>query len=205
MSRQTMQPGFAVFAPFSKVAEQADGTLLVHSVINDETVDDQGEIVPYDVVKAASEDYMQWANVREMHEPSAVGTMQSLTHDDATRTTEGIIHVVDPDAVQKVLTGVYKGTSLGGSKVGAPTLVKVGGKTVKRLAGIHWMETSLVDRPSRPTAQLTIMKRSDAPGGDPVSDIEQPGEVADDLAKAATDPAADPAAAARSSARADAT
>lgn len=187
--------GFQIFAPFTKVSEQDDGSLLVHSIINDETIDDQGEQVAYEAVKDASADYMKWAAVREMHGDSAAGSMVSLTHDDATRTTEGIIRVVDPVAIQKVQTGVYKGTSLGGRKR-ERVMAKVAGRDVARLTKIDWIETSLVDRPSRPTAVLTLLKRAEGAEGDADMSttataaeavIDTPATELDPLEKAAAD------------------
>ena len=163
---------FSVFLPFAKVDTQPDGTLMVHTLLNDETVDDQGEIVDFSAVEKASAAYMKWANVREMHgAETAAGTMVALTPNPELRTHEAILHVVDPVAVQKVSSGVYKGTSLGGFKRRIKLQKAAGGETVKRITEIDWIETSLVDRPSRPTARLTLLKRSD--GGDPPPLIEE--------------------------------
>lgn len=193
-----MTDQFQVWLPFTKVARQPDGSILVHSVINDEVVDDQGEQVAYEAVKAASDDYMKWAAVREMHQPSAVGSMVSLTHDDLTKMTEGVMRIVDTDAIAKVEAGIYKGTSLGGRK-GTRELVKVGGQNVTRLNSIEWVETSLVDRPSRPTAYLTLMKRSEGDTVDePVATIDEPtdphpDDPVEDVMKAAAPVAAEDA------------
>ncbi len=171
---------FTVFLPFTKVSDLPDGTIRVHSVINDETVDDQGEILDYEGTKAALNDFMKWANVREMHQPSAVGIVESVTHDDLTKSSEGILHIVDPTAVAKTKADVYKGTSLGGSKGSTRLMQKVGGRNVTRLMGPIVTEVSLVDRPSRPTAVMTLLKRSEDDMGEVVIDV--PGQ---DLAKAA--------------------
>lgn len=161
---QTPDTSLSVFLPFEKLEKQANGTLLVTSVLNDETVDDQGEIMDYDGTKDALDEYMKWANVREMHQESAVGTVQSITHDDVLRKSTAILEVVDPTAILKVEQKVYKGTSLGGWKRGR-VLQKVGGKQVARITKPIVIEASLVDRPSRPTARLSLMK---------VAGIEEP-------------------------------
>lgn len=172
---------FSVFLPFGKVDKQTDGTLMVHTVLNDETVDDQGEIVDFGAVEKASAAYMEWANVREQHQDdTAAGTMVSLTPDPVARTHEAILHVVDPVAVLKVETGVYKGSSLGGFKRRIRLQKSASGATVRRIMEIDWRETSLVDRPSRPKARLTLLKRSD--GGDPPELIEET-LMDDDLSK----------------------
>lgn len=149
-----------LFAPFTKVSQQADGSILVHSVINDETVDDQGEVMDYAGTKAALDDFMTWRNVREMHQPSAVGTAESITHNDLAKRSEGILRIVDPSAVAKVLAKVYKGTSVGGNKGGQFAMEKLAGRPVRRILAPVINEISLVDRPSRPTAALTLMKRA---------------------------------------------
>lgn len=187
MTTPATQPidDFTVFLPFTKVSEVGDGTIRVHSVINDETVDDQGEILDYAGTKAALDDFMKFANVREMHQASAVGVVESITHDDLAKTTEGILHVVDPTAVSKVLAKVYKGTSLGGSKGPIRTMEKVGGAKVTRIKQPYITELSLVDRPSRPTAELTLLKRSETteeatvpetPTADPAAEVAEATE-----------------------------
>ena len=197
MTTPAVQPSteFHVFLPFSKVDAQPDGTVFVHTLANDETADDQGEIVTYEAVEKASQAFMEWANVREMHDDkTAAGTVVSLSPDPTARTHEAILHVVDPVAVQKVLTKVYKGTSLGGFKTRIQ-LAKVDGKPVRKVTGIDWRELSLVDRPSRPSASLTLLKRSD--GGDPPTLIEEVEmDPATELAKSAEaqPPEAEPAA-----------
>jgi hypothetical protein len=153
---------FSLYRPFSKIEDQPDGSILVFSPINDETPDDQGEVVDFGGFQKAAIDYMQWANVREMHEHSAVGTMDQLVHDPVRKVSEGVMHIVDPTAVMKVKSGVYKGTSIGGNKrLDTAHMEKVGDKSVRRIMDLNLIEVSLVDRPSRPTARLTLLKRSD--------------------------------------------
>src|SRR5438046_1485429 len=99
-SGQMLPKRFNLYVPFGKVDEQGDGTILVHTVVNDETADDQGEVVEYQAVKKASSAFMEWANVREMHRAdTAAGTVAELSHDDDLRKTDAILHVVDPVAV----------------------------------------------------------------------------------------------------------
>jgi len=155
-----IRPTVTLFGPFEKVAKQPDGSILVDFTVTTEAVDDQGEIVDYDAVKKAAADYMQWAALREMHQPSAVGTTLELQTDDATRKITGQGHVVDPIAVLKVESGVYKGVSMGGRKL-AVQMQKIGGKSVRRITDLAWTELSLVDRPSNPDASLTLAKRSE--------------------------------------------
>ena len=64
---------------------------------------------------AALQDYMRFANIREMHQPSAVGVAKSVEMDD--KGTFISAHVVDDNAWSKVKAGVYKGFSIGGKAI----------------------------------------------------------------------------------------
>jgi hypothetical protein len=150
---------FRYFVPFAKVESQADGTVIVEGPVTSEAVDTEDEVVDYEAIKAASTDYMQFANMREMHDPhTASGTMLNLDFDDDNKRIVGRSHAVDPGVVKKILTGVYKGYSIGGRKL-AWNMEKQGGKSVRRLTKLWWGETSYVDRPSNPEAVFTLAKR----------------------------------------------
>ena len=65
--------------PIAKVdAEQR----MVWGYASTEAEDDQGETVTRDALAAALEDYMRYANIREMHQPSAVGVATEAAVDD---------------------------------------------------------------------------------------------------------------------------
>ncbi|HLA65021.1 MAG TPA: hypothetical protein VK600_00400 [Candidatus Saccharimonadales bacterium] len=154
---------FNVFVPFGKVADQGDGTILIEAAVNDETPDDQGEIVTYEAFEKASGPFMRWANVREMHQADrAAGTVVELRKNAEARTHTAVLHIVDPVAVKKVQTGVYKGISHGGFKTEFGPMRKVADKPYRTVTAIDLREESLVDRPSRPSAVLTLLKVSDA-------------------------------------------
>jgi hypothetical protein len=199
-----MTAPFQLFGNFTKVADEPDGSLLIEFTATTERVDDQNEIVDYDAVKKATADYMEWAALREMHQPSAVGTTLSIATDDALRKVTGTAHVVDPLAITKVRQGVYKGVSMGGRKL-ATQMEKVGGKNVLRITDLVWTELSLVDRPSNADAGLVLAKLADdelakedsgfagGPSEQDVSDQplkDKPGDVnvSDDAKKAAAQP-----------------
>jgi len=150
---------FRWYVPFEKVEQQDDGSVIVEGPVSSESIDSEDEIVDYDALKAAAADYMQFANIREMHDPhTASGTMLDLQFDDSARKIWGRAHIVDAGAVKKVLTGVFKGFSIGGRKL-AWEMQKVGDRAVRRLTKMWWAETSLVDRPANPDAIFTIAKR----------------------------------------------
>jgi hypothetical protein len=55
---------------------------LVMGYASTEALDDQGEVVKRDALAAALGDYMKFANIREMHEPSAVGVAKEAAIDE---------------------------------------------------------------------------------------------------------------------------
>jgi len=62
--------------PIAKVdAEQR----MVWGYASTEALDEQGEIVKREALEAALGDYMRFANIREMHRPSAVGVAREAT------------------------------------------------------------------------------------------------------------------------------
>jgi len=113
-------------------------------------LDSQGEIVKREAVEAALPDYMRFANIREMHQPSAVGVAQAADVD-----AKGLriaAKVVDDDAWEKVKQGVYKGFSIGGRVTSRdPADCRV-------ITGLELTEISLVDRPANPEAVIDVYK-----------------------------------------------
>src|ERR1700737_180583 len=105
-----------LYGAIQKVEPQDDGTVRVHGIATSEAVDDQGETIGADAIRAALPDYMRFPALREMHQLSAAGTtLEAEVGDDGT--TRIVAHVVDPVAVAKVKNQVYRGFSIGG---GAP-------------------------------------------------------------------------------------
>lgn len=186
-STATVGDAFAVYLPIEKVSQRDDGTLLVDVIYSSESVDDQGDIVDYDGLKKAAGDYAQWGSVNEMHQLSAVGVALTVTPDDATRTITGQLLVVDPVAVKKVQTGVYKGVSIEG-RGKAWRVEKVGARNVRRVTESIWTRTSLVDRPSNPDAFMTIAKRADADAIEKAGDTVTDEPVTDTAAADAPEP-----------------
>jgi len=134
-----------VFIPFTKVDKKKR---MVYGYVSTETEDAQGEIVEKKAIRSAWDDYMKFANIREMHQPSAVGVTKEYMHDD--KGTWIGAKIVDKNAWEKVLEAVYKGFSIGGR-----VLEKIG----NRIRKIKLSEISLVDRPANPDAVFTMIKR----------------------------------------------
>ena len=160
------------FAKINKVEDQADGSIKVYGYASTEAIDSQGEIVKLDAVKNAWDEYMQFANVREMHQPSAVGVVKKYAFDDKGVQIES--HIVDSEAVKKVKSEVYKGFSIGGKKL-ATTVEKVDGKDVNTVTKINLIEISLVDRPANPEARIELWKRDES--ADPEAEKKAADEV----------------------------
>lgn len=138
-----------IFGKIEKTETLDDGSLIVHGVASSEAVDGSGEVITAEAMKAALPEYLKWGNVREMHQPSAVGkTIFANVNDDGK--TEVSVRVVDSEAIKKVNTGVYQGFSIGGGKPQRDP------KDEKRIVGLKLSEISLVDRPMNPECVFKV-------------------------------------------------
>ncbi len=149
-----------LYAPITKTEETPDG-LIVEGIASTESVDTQGEVVDYDSLKVVLPDYVQWSNIREMHQPSAVGKALVVTPDDKSRTLLLRALIVDDSAQKKVRTDVYKGFSIGG-KARREVQKRSDGSTYTRAYMQLLSEISLADRPSNPDARFTLVKVEDS-------------------------------------------
>lgn len=140
-----------LYAEIAKMEAQDDGTVKVWGYASSEAVDSDGEVIAAEAMKAAIPDYMKFGAVREMHGSNAAGTAIEINVEDDGRTFFGA-HIVDPVAVTKVKTGVYKGFSIGGSITARDELNK------SQITGLKLTEISLVDRPANPDAVFTCFK-----------------------------------------------
>lgn len=140
-----------IYLPFAKVDA---GNREVWGYASTEARDDQGEIVKRDALMAALGDYMRFANIREMHQLSAVGVAREAAIDD-----KGLYvgaRIVDDQAWQKVVEGVYKGYSIGGR------VTQRDATDYKTITGLVLNEISLVDRPANPEAVFDYWKAAGA-------------------------------------------
>ena len=156
-----------LYAEIAKMEAQDDGTVKVWGYASSEAVDSDGEVIVAEAMKAAIPDYMKFGAVREMHGSNAAGTAIEINVEDDGRTFFGA-HIVDPVAVTKVKTGVYKGFSIGGSVTARDELNK------SQITGLKLTEISLVDRPANPDAVFTCYK------ADKPKDEEEAGKEEDD-------------------------
>ena len=140
-----------LYAEIAKMEAQDDGTVKVWGYASSEAVDSDGEIIAAEAMKAAIPDYMKFGAVREMHGSNAAGTAIEINVEDDGRTFFGA-HIVDPVAVAKVKTGVYKGFPISGSVTSRDDLNK------SQITGLKLTEISLVDLPANPDAVFTCFK-----------------------------------------------
>ena len=127
---------------------------MVWGYASTEAEDDQGEVIRREALAAALADYMRFANIREMHQPSAVGVATEAAVDD-----RGLYlgaRIVDAEAWRKVVAGVYKGFSIGGRV----TARDPGDRNI--ITGLALTEISVVDRPANPEAVFDCWKRASA-------------------------------------------
>jgi Putative phage serine protease XkdF len=150
MSNETFALGkLALYAPILKVdASQR----MIWGWASTERKDLQGEIVKSDAIAKALPDYMQWANIREMHRPSAVGKATEAAMRSLPSGGQGLwigAKIVDDTAWTKIEEGVYKGFSIGGEKLHM---------TGNEIDEIRVVEISLVDRPANPDCRIEMVK-----------------------------------------------
>ena len=163
-----------LYAEIAKMEAQDDGTVKVWGYASSEAVDSDGEIIAAEAMKAAIPDYMKFGAVREMHGSNAAGTAIEINVEDDGRTFFGA-HIVDPVAVTKVKTGVYKGFSIGGSVTARDELNK------SQITGLKLTEISLVDRPANPDAVFTCFKADKPKDGEEAADKDdEPAEKTDE-------------------------
>lgn len=160
-----------LYAEIAKMEAQDDGTVKVWGYASSEAVDSDGEIIAAEAMKAAIPDYMKFGAVREMHGSNAAGTAIEINVEDDGRTFFGA-HIVDPVAVTKVKTGVYKGFSIGGSVTARDELNK------SQITGLKLTEISLVDRPANPDAVFTCYK-ADKPKAEEEADKDEDDKPTD--------------------------
>ncbi|MEQ1663181.1 MAG: HK97 family phage prohead protease [Thiobacillus sp.] len=170
-----------LYAEIAKTEAQEDGTIKVYGYASSGAEDSDGETITSDAMKTALPDYMKFGAVREMHDAKkAAGTAIEAEVQEDGRTWFGA-HVVDPVAVKKVETGVYKGFSIGGKVTGRDDLNK------KLIKSIKLVEVSLVDRPANPEAVFTMFKAETVDGqpgdeGEAAEKNDDPG-AGEDLQK----------------------
>lgn len=160
-------PKLNLFFALKKVDE---AQRLVYGIATAEQVDRAGEICDYEgtkpYYKAWSDDMHKasggksYGNVREMHDNKAAGKLfQAPVFNDELRQIEICAKVVDEEAWNKVLEGVYTGFSQGGSYV--KSWKDPDDKTITRYIADP-AEVSLVDMPCLASATFELIRANGA-------------------------------------------
>lgn len=150
----------SLFLPILKVDE---AQRLVYGIAADETPDSADEVFDYAKSKPHFEEWsksIQQAtdgksvgNLRAQHDPKkAAGKLTDIAFNDASKAIEVAAKVVDDDAWQKVLEGVFTGFSIGGKY---DERWRDGDFT--RYSAVPF-EISLVDLPANPSATFSVIK-----------------------------------------------
>ena len=147
---------------FAQIAKIDESRHEVWGVATAEIVDKEGEIFDYQSSKpyfkcwsdeiSKATDGKSLGNVREMHEPSAVGKLVAIAFDDDLKQIRVGARIVDSVAWQKCMLGVYTGFSIGGAYVKSWK----DGEYVRFTA--NPVEISVVDNPCVPGAHFTAVK-----------------------------------------------
>lgn len=122
---------------------------MVYGIAATEQEASDGLIVTLEALRDAWDDYMRFANVREMHQEIAAGTVQEYRFDELARQVEIGVKVSDPTTWQKVKEGALKGFSILGD------IIAQVGNVVSKL---RLIEISLVDRPADEGALITLFR-----------------------------------------------
>lgn len=136
-----------------KTEELPDGTIMVYGKAAGTDLDLDQQRCDSTWLKKAIPDWMTWGNVREQHGAIAAGVGKVLTQQGDDWYLKA--HIVDPVTVKKIQAGVLKGFSIGirdyrtVTHATAPKGLIVDGFVP---------EISCVDRPSNPTAHMSIAK-----------------------------------------------
>lgn len=165
-------PEFQLYLPFAKVDEEQREVWGYATV---DEVDSQGEVVDFD---ASIEAFTKWAgppnatpgesglggNVREMHQPIAVGRLIAWAPDIERRAIwVGVRISKGAQATwEKVRDGTLRGFSVGGRKLQIRVEpLKDLGRTVARVVKYTLSELSVVDAPSCPSCAFVLVKSAD--------------------------------------------
>ncbi len=132
---------------YGDISKVDENQRMVFGYASTTALDSQGDIITKQALSDALVPYMKFANIREMHQPNAVGVAKTAEVDE-----KGIYisaKVVDDKAWEKVKEGVYKGFSIGGKSILKKDNV---------IEQLSISEISLVDRPANPECVIEIFK-----------------------------------------------
>jgi hypothetical protein len=181
-----MRQDFVLYAPICKINQEKR---TVAGWATTEQLDKQHEIVDYNGSKEA---FANWqGNIREMHEPKAIGKAVEIIPNDPEKKiwVEAYISKGAEDTWQKINENILTGFSIGGQTVSKTVqIVKdmdTGGqRTVNRITKYKLNELSLVDNPANPGCTFTLVKSVDG--------VSYQTEIVEDIKKILISEAEDP-------------
>lgn len=143
--------------PIAKIDEEKR---MVYGYATVEEVDKHGEIIGYEASKKA---FGEWpGNIREMHDPVAVGVNKEVSFDDDTKGVWIGAYVSESadgeNAWTKVKEGVLQGFSIGGTIKDFKTIKGEDDKPHVMVTEYDLNEVSLVDNPACPSAMFQMVK-----------------------------------------------
>jgi len=152
---QVLTPSAWVYADIVKVEDEPDGSVRVYGRPTHDVLDVDHQVADKEWVrKAVPEWFRTGANIREMHQPKAIGKGEKLEfdeQDDPWLTAR----IVEPTAVKLVKEGVLQGFSIG---IKDPVIKRDPHAPNGRIVDGKIVEVSAVDRPAVPTAKFELVK-----------------------------------------------
>lgn len=143
-----------IFAPIYKTEKTDGGDLIVYGKATGPDLDLDQQICDPKWLAKAMPEWMEFGNVRAQHSNVAAGVGIELTStEDGSWFLKS--RIVDPDTINKIEKGVYKGYSIG---IADARVVNDKAAGRGRIVGGFIPEISTVDRPCNPTARMAIAK-----------------------------------------------
>lgn len=169
----------AYAAEIVKLDKTEDGDLIVFGKATGPELDlDEQSCDPAWLSKAMPR-WMEYGNIREMHQPVVAGLGMELVEDQDQYYLKS--RCIDPVVAKKLEAGAYKGYSIG---IKNARVVKDATAPNGRIVGGDIVEISYVDRPCNPTATLALAKRASA--DEFLLPESRPDELTEDADKSVT-------------------
>ena len=160
---RVMTHDFTLYAPISKINEEKR---TVGGWATTEDIDKQSEVVDY---LGSKEAFANWqGNIREMHEPKAVGKAVEVIPNDGEKKiwVEAYVSKGAEDTWQKIKEGILTGFSIGGQTIKKTQqflkdMSSGDQKMINRILKYRLNELSLVDNPANPLCSFALVKSVD--------------------------------------------
>jgi phage head maturation protease len=147
---------------YAQVTRIDEGKREVTLTATSERMDSFKTRFDYEASKDAFKRWLPIGNIREMHQPKAVGTALDVAFDDSTRKIDLTLRVSGgaEDTWKKLLDGTLKGGSIGASNVvwEKPLVTRADEVSVPVAKRYDLVEFSLVDAPSNPDCRITAIR-----------------------------------------------